>query len=364
MGRQGGSPISMSIRYDLSIVTVCRNALSTLRATVSSVLAQKQRAGISIEHLIIDGASTDGTPDYLQELLEQGKIERYVSEQDRGIYDAMNKGMRLARGTVLTFLNADDSYTEEDLSQCVLPIVRGATDCVAGDCASWKDGKRHACWPAEPDLAYLRIPLPHPALFIRTTLYRSLGGFDAEHFRCAADTDLMCALMKRGMTPLLLRKEITNFDSGGFSDSDHCETKFLDEHVEIMRRNWDALSARSVDEPAYAALVTVYLLNRSAELNGWAKRYGKDPVPTALALKSMCEEHCGTDAHAAGALNWTAECFLPEIIRRQAVGFLMRQKMDFLTMRYNLPPSSPYVNLGFHRTKKKWLKTRFASLFS
>lgn len=353
-----------NMTYDLTVVTVCRNALLTLKNTIDSVLAQKQREGISIEHLIIDGASTDGTPDYLRELLGQGKIERFVSEPDRGIYDAMNKGMRLAQGTVLTFLNADDTYTEEDLSQCVLPIVRGTTDCVAGDCASWKGGKRHACWQAELDLAYLRIPLPHPALFIRTTLYRSLGGFDAEHFRCAADTDLMCALMKRGMNPMLLRKEITNFDSGGFSDSDHCETKFLDEHVEIMRRNWDALSARSSDDPDYAALVTVYLLNRSAELDGWADRYGKEPMPTALILKDMCVEHRKRDPHAEKGLCWTAEVYLPEIIRCHKVGFLMRQKMDFIRMLYNLPPTSPYVNLGYHQTKRKWLKTRLASLFS
>lgn len=88
-----------SLEYQLTIITVCYNALPELCGTVESVLAHKRRHSLSIEHLIVDGASTDGTPAMLETMHREGKIEAYVSEADEGIYDAMNKGIRLARGT-------------------------------------------------------------------------------------------------------------------------------------------------------------------------------------------------------------------------------------------------------------------------
>ena len=74
---------------DLTIITVCRNARALLQLTLESVIEQKAKENLRIEHLIIDGASTDGTPEWLAELQAAGKIESYISEPDAGIYDAM-----------------------------------------------------------------------------------------------------------------------------------------------------------------------------------------------------------------------------------------------------------------------------------
>lgn len=347
------------MEYDLTVVTVCRNALRTLPSTIDSVVA-RGRDAIKIEHIVIDGKSTDGTADFLKEQRELGRIARFVSEPDEGIYDAMNKGMAQARGKVLTFLNADDTYAETDLSRCVLPIVRGETSCVAAQCALLREGKRYGTWGGDLNLAYLRIPLPHPSLFIATEVYRSCGGYDAAHFRCAADTDLICRLLRNGMKPRFLHEIVTNFDSSGFSSSDVCERKFLDEHVEIMRRNRDALLRRALLEPEYAELVTVYLISRSAELDGWEGEYGRSCAATAEILGKMCLEHAAAHPAAAAALSWVATRYLPFVASRGRASFLMRQKMDFLRVRTNLSPSSPYVNLGFHFTKKAYLRTRFS----
>lgn len=81
----------------------------------------------------IHAGAHGGTPEWLAEQLAAGNIERYVSEPDRGIYDAMNKGINLARGEVLAWLNAGDWYEEtQDVAECVLPICRGEAQSVAG----------------------------------------------------------------------------------------------------------------------------------------------------------------------------------------------------------------------------------------
>jgi glycosyltransferase involved in cell wall biosynthesis len=108
----------------LGIVTICRNALDPLRLTVENVRAQRTP---DVEHLIVDGASTDGTRQYLNDL--QGV--RWISESDRGISDAMNKGARLVRGEWIAHLHAGDTYTPGAVARrtratcCAAAIPRG-----------------------------------------------------------------------------------------------------------------------------------------------------------------------------------------------------------------------------------------------
>ena len=99
----------------VSIITVCRNANQALCQTARSVLDQKD---CPIEYIIVDGASTDGTMDTLRQLerecAERGIAMRWVSEPDRGIYDAMNKGCRMACGQWLNFMNAGDTFVSPE----------------------------------------------------------------------------------------------------------------------------------------------------------------------------------------------------------------------------------------------------------
>lgn len=97
----------------ISIITATYNSGATLRDTMESVLRQTYT---QIEHIIVDGASTDNTMDIVRELepLYQGRL-RYVSEPDRGIYDAMNKGIAMASGDIIGILNSDDFFTADTI---------------------------------------------------------------------------------------------------------------------------------------------------------------------------------------------------------------------------------------------------------
>jgi glycosyltransferase involved in cell wall biosynthesis len=103
----------------VSIVTVCFNSAATIEDTIQSVCDQEYD---DLEHIIVDGGSTDGTQDVIRR--HNGRIKKFISEPDRGIYDAMNKGLALAAGEVVAFLNADDVYA----SSAVIGDVTAAGD--------------------------------------------------------------------------------------------------------------------------------------------------------------------------------------------------------------------------------------------
>src|SRR5690554_5428100 len=95
----------------LSVITVSYNAMDTLQQTVTSLAIQHEH---DFEHIIVDGGSTDGTVAFLQQ--QNDSKLRWISESDTGIYNAMNKGISMARGEVISFLNADDSYFPDTIS--------------------------------------------------------------------------------------------------------------------------------------------------------------------------------------------------------------------------------------------------------
>jgi glycosyltransferase involved in cell wall biosynthesis len=94
----------------ISIVTVCRNSEATIRSTIESVLAQTYS---DIEYIIVDGASTDNTLSIVNEY--RGRIHRIISEPDNGIYDAMNKGIKISTGDYLGILNSDDFFASNEI---------------------------------------------------------------------------------------------------------------------------------------------------------------------------------------------------------------------------------------------------------
>ena len=113
----------------VSIITVCFNSELTLRDTIDSVLSQNYK---DIEYIIIDGGSTDGTSAIIQEY--GFGITKWVSEPDRGIYDAMNKGIGMASGDVIGFLNSDDMYmNQSSISQLIHKMNEEHADCVFAD---------------------------------------------------------------------------------------------------------------------------------------------------------------------------------------------------------------------------------------
>jgi glycosyltransferase involved in cell wall biosynthesis len=191
-------PMAGAEGLKVSIVTVCFNAADTIQHTIRSVLDQKYE---HIEHVIVDGGSTDGTVDIVTKY--NGRIKKFISEPDEGIYDAMNKGLHLAQGEVVAFLNADDVYASPTvISDAVNALHAVHADGVYGDLVyvGRRSGKRIVRYwragPYRPQAFRSGWVPPHPTFFCRTALYRELGGYDPA-CRIAGDFELMLRFIEK-----------------------------------------------------------------------------------------------------------------------------------------------------------------------
>ena len=162
----------------VSVVTVCLNAAPTIAATMESIRCQAYQ---DLEWVVIDGGSTDGTREFLER--HRAMISHLASERDGGIFDAMNKGVRAARGQWLLFLNADDELADPAVLQDMSRHLRGASEAVAvvyGD-VRYTDGtrtwSRRFDWITRNNLLF--GDLCHQAVFARRSAFQALGEFDA-----------------------------------------------------------------------------------------------------------------------------------------------------------------------------------------
>ena len=252
----------------LTVVTPCLNAAATLPATLASVRSQGYPG---LEHVVVDGGSTDGTVELL------GAVEgiRWISEPDRGLSHALNKGIAMARGEIVGELNADDVYEPGALA-AVGAALRDRPDAVwlTGYCRI-VDGEGHEI--RRGVTAYknwmlrrysLGLYLTHnfvsaPATFFRRAALEEAGGFD-ERYRISVDYDLQLRIAHRH-DPLVLRRYLASFRmvEGTLSMSGF-RTQFR-EHAEQARRHGDGhRAAVLVNQLLSAGIVGVYTGMRHA----------------------------------------------------------------------------------------------------
>jgi glycosyltransferase involved in cell wall biosynthesis len=188
----------------ISVITATYNSASCVGEAVHSILAQSYK---NFELLIVDGASKDNTVDLIQTIIENSPEKakvKIVSEPDKGIYDALNKGIARASGEVIAFLHADDVYASEDILQKVAEeFMKGNLDAVYGDLEYvakedlnktiryWKSGSYNVS-----KLKNGWMP-PHPSFFVKKAVYEKYGDFDTQ-FRIAADYDFMMRVLFKG----------------------------------------------------------------------------------------------------------------------------------------------------------------------
>lgn len=204
----------------VSIITVSYNSAQTIEDTILSVAAQTYP---HIEYIVVDGASTDGTLDICAR--HKNSISTLHSEKDKGIYDAMNKGLSMATGDVIGILNSDDLYADAHVIANVVEKLQqtGASalyaDLVYVDrfdtgkiTRYWRSGKYKRSkfkWGWMP---------PHPTVFLKKELYGLYGHFDLS-LRSAADYELMLRFFyKNGVEPVYLPRVITRMRAGGESN--------------------------------------------------------------------------------------------------------------------------------------------------
>lgn len=198
----------------LSIITVVRNDAAGLARTVAS-LAQTA-ADPAIECLLVDGASTDGTVAVARGFYP---AERMVSEPDRGIYDAMNKGLRRARGRYGLWLNGGDTLVPGAAARLVAHLETATADVVGfGTVVSSPDGAFPSYTWHGSAVAFARGALPHPSTAIARDRALRLGGYD-DRWPIAADRDLMLRLHRDGATYAAVDAAVAAFTTGGVSST-------------------------------------------------------------------------------------------------------------------------------------------------
>lgn len=203
----------------ISIITATHNSAATLCDSLDSVIAQT----VPVEHLLIDGGSRDDTLAIAESYPHIAKI---ISERDRGIYDAMNKGIALAGGEVVGILNSDDFYADplvlsrvaavfEDpaVDSCYGDLVYVAPDDTGRITRTWKSGsfaRNKFFWGWMP---------PHPTFFVRRSIYERYGMFNLD-LGLAADYELMLRfLVWRGISTAYIPKVLVKMRTGGASNA-------------------------------------------------------------------------------------------------------------------------------------------------
>jgi glycosyltransferase involved in cell wall biosynthesis len=206
----------------ISMITVSYNSASTIEDTIKSVLSQTYFH--NVEYIVIDGGSTDGTIDIIKK--HDSRISKWVSEPDKGIYDAMNKGIRMATGEIIGVLNSDDFYADCNILSMVAGTLEktGADSCY-GDLLYvdpvntdrvkryWKSG------PYNTGLFYGGWMPPHPTFFVRREVYERYGFFNLS-LGSSADYELMVRfLLRSGISACYIPEVLVKMRSGGVSNA-------------------------------------------------------------------------------------------------------------------------------------------------
>ena len=217
----------------ISIITVAYNAAHTIVDTLESVVAQTHP---DVEHIVVDGASTDGT---LEIVKSHGQhVTRMISEPDQGIYDAMNKGLGLATGDVIGFLNADDVYADDGVLARVSAIMeREKLDALFGDAEFVSPGRpdqplrRYRSERFRPErIAWGWMPA-HPALFLKRNVYERFGKFRTD-YRIAGDFELVARMFHGGtLTYRHMPEVLVRMRTGGISTGGWRNTLLLNQEV-------------------------------------------------------------------------------------------------------------------------------------
>lgn len=227
----------------ISIVTATRNSGATLRYTMESVLSQTHPG---FEHIIVDGGSSDNTMDIVRELEPRYKGRlRYISEKDKGLYDAMNKGIAMADGDVVGILNSDDFYTDDDILAVVaLAFENNEVEAVYGDIHYVEDRDLGKCVRYYSSKLFRRSWMrlgfmpAHPSFYCRRELYEKYGAFDLS-YKVAADFENLLRLIfvHRIKTRYIARDFVTMRTGGASTRGLASHKQILHDHQRAFRNN-------------------------------------------------------------------------------------------------------------------------------
>lgn len=205
----------------ISIITVAFNSESTIKATIESVLAQDYN---NIEYIIIDGGSSDGTLDVIKKY--ESQIHYFSSKPDAGIYDGMNKGIRVATGDIVGILNSDDFYPNNFIiNNVVKSFIQEKCDAVYGDLVyvNAKDTNKIERYWQSGNYSASKIKngwmLPHPTFFVKRSIYTRFGLYNPELKKAADYQMILNLLYKHNIAAYYIPMILVKMRMGGTSNS-------------------------------------------------------------------------------------------------------------------------------------------------
>ena len=205
----------------VSIITATYNSSNSIKRTLDSIASQHYN---NIEHIIIDGGSTDDTLEIVKE--HHNQIAKIISEKDNGIYDALNKGIKIATGEIIGFLNSDDYFnSKHSVSLIVDAFEKNNADIVYGNLLYTSDAngksKTIRYWKSnefEPKSIFWGWMPPHPTVYCKKEIYLTYGAYN-QKFKIAADYDFILRVFKlSNLTKTHIPKVLVNMQIGGASN--------------------------------------------------------------------------------------------------------------------------------------------------
>ena len=260
----------------ISLITACYNSAGTIRTSMESAFAQR---GVDVEYIVVDGGSTDGTVEIVESFSRKehkdGFAFKWISEKDRGMYDAINKGIKMATGDVVGILNADDVLAADDTLARIAEALgeegtgkreegrgnREQIDCVYADIRFVREGESVAALRGARTVRYCSAKrwrpwmfrfaamVPHPSFYVRRECFDRLGGYSLD-YRICADFELELRYMYLArLKAAYLPECVVVMRMGGAS------TAGWRSNVEINREDLRALRAHGI----WSCLPLVYL---------------------------------------------------------------------------------------------------------
>lgn len=201
----------------LSVITVVLNCVDTIERTIKSVINQPVK---DIEYIVIDGGSTDGTLNVIKKYSAQ--INYWISEPDKGLYHAMNKGIKKAAGEWVAFMNADDWYEPSAFLEFCAVAEQSSSDIIYGKVNKFENGIKTGylgiSQTTNPEAIHGGNIYCHQGLFIKRKLFEEIGLYDCQ-YKTLADYDWILKAHNKGITPEFADFCVANFTMGGISSS-------------------------------------------------------------------------------------------------------------------------------------------------
>lgn len=245
---------------NITIITVSYNSKDTIEHTFRSILNQDYA---NYEYIVVDGASDDGTLNIINKYQSefQGRM-RWISEKDKGLYDAMNKGIRLANGDIIGFLNSDDFFNFDNVLKKIVRKFEedSSLDSVYADINYVKKNNPRKIvrrWTSGPRRSFKTGWHPaHPAFYVKREVYQKYGLFDTS-FELAADFELMLRFLDRfKISTYYINKPFVNMRLGGVTNNSY--RNFLKQNIECIRAFQKNNLSINFTYPIYRLLPKIY----------------------------------------------------------------------------------------------------------